>query len=435
MKSQVRVKESFNKVPGNDLYKAVLDRRANMLATGEEIIKFWEYDLYKRKPALVYDENGIPVESTLDLMTFMLALARRNAVIVLPEYEAEGPRVQKEGEVVISSENRHGPVKSLVSNQNSGKFSLRIFDANVVSTDQVGEFRTFSITGHDGELYSGWKSIKFMPTAPENSFITEFGLAEQGRVSFDKFVHPSLWMAYYSKHYILTKMFINRVTEEIRHIKLVIKEMEDVLGKEETAAGSYESEPGVSKKIDCFQTELDMPSMTNYYDIPEFTKENLEALEDKKKKLNQLLERARFAVRAAELAHTKSNDVYKVPGWIDAEWEKEVKPEEPTFTVNSTFFSNMKKNEAGPEVKRFFKFLEGRSYDKPEDVIPDLMYVYNMLAMRTKVPQELINNTTAYLMENFKKTKGRTAWDTLQVLGGVLTLRRREYQKTFKVKE
>ena len=330
----------------NPVMQAVQNRAiwaADELA--EAVLDYWNYDLFSKNPGVAYTADGLKV-TTLDLATFFYALVQRNAVINLPTYKAQGPSRIKENETILSKDNRHGQCIGLTSNQKVFNFGTRMIDQNVMVTNQedgsqtTGAFRTYLLTGYNGDLFEGWNKINFVPSAEENKFLNDKDLWDGSSVRFDRFVSPEKWISFYGQYYFIAKALIDRLVEERKVLKGLKQEMMDagiefpassdmVVSDDsdwpKSSEGDYES-----KKVWCFEAELDLPENDSQYPRPEFTSENLQAAYDREKKMSGYIEKLRFLTRSIELAfankhpHDKvNNGEFVYPSWIkNFGWEQ-----------------------------------------------------------------------------------------------------------------
>lgn len=283
----------------------------------EPTLAHWSYDLYERRPGPAYlGEDGGLKPTDLDLSCFLSALVDRGAVINLPTYESRRPKTVREGECVLSPENRHGKIVGMTANKSVFSFSVRVFDQNVVTTDTVGAFRNFMLVDLNGQWHEGWKSIEFIPSAKENSFLTDNKLWTGNSVVFKNFVHPNRWVSFFGQYYLFTKLLIQRLSEEVSFIGQEIKRLVDGGEKLPSLLQSFDeiapvkTDDGTIEFIDAFEVEIDAPWNGEF-------RSNIESelmLEDLKlahfiRKRNLLLysylPKLRFAVRATELAFFK----------------------------------------------------------------------------------------------------------------------------------
>lgn len=304
---------------------AILNRQNDIGPATEIVESWWSYDLYNRRPGpAFYDEQGNFHATDLDLACFMYELSARGAVINLPEYKSLRANVQREDQQLTSKYNRHGKIIGLSANKDFFSFSIRIFDENVVNEDSVGDYRNFMLTDLTGEFYDGWREIQFTPTMKENRWLHEQNILTENRVYFQNFIHPYRWTSFFGHHYALTKMLIDRLTEEAKYYASEIKAMLDEGIKYPEGQGPkefrpYTKEKGVRKKFPAFQAEVMYPEIEGEYPAFEHAQETLVNLYHKRKYfVYTLIPRLRFMTRAAELAH------YRNPGYLPA-WLKNVK--------------------------------------------------------------------------------------------------------------
>lgn len=302
--------------------KTILNRGsapAEVACVSRKVLSWWSYDLYSRK-------LGPATEGTeLDLAALLSALVDRGAVIVLPTYKTSTPRTQKAGEHVISASQRHGKLTAVLSNQDTFKFSVRIFDANVITTDSVGKHRTFNITNEDGDWYDGWTDLQFIPTAKENDFLVD-QFTEQASIAFKHFVAKGRWTSFFGQYYIIAKTLEQRLVEQNAYWRKAIKDMQEE-GIRHPKQGSSTRDKGQSKTVSCFRAEVDVPFYGEFNKISE-TEELRVA--------SRLLEKLRFLIRATEYAYWCKaytlgvrDDIF--PAWLqNVAWEDYKKPRSRT---------------------------------------------------------------------------------------------------------
>jgi len=312
----------------------ILNRQNDSINLCNTIDGYWKYDLYNRKPSPAeYDESGKLIPTDLDLATFMYALWDRGAVINFPTYKSKRPMTIREGQNVVSKDNRHGKVIGLTSNENVFTFGVRIIDQNVVSTDQVGFPRTYLFTDLTGKWYEGWRVVNWLPTASENKFLNENKLWTGNQVVFKNFVTPEKWLSFYGQYYFITKAMIQRLEDEKRFVKEQIKDISSKLPPEEVkkiippaVKTTYKVE-GEKIKINCFQVEIDIPEFKNEFsNHPNLNKEkemgSLGFWRDREKTLTSFLSKFRFICRCIEKAAYDMNVIEHFPAWLkDVKWE------------------------------------------------------------------------------------------------------------------
>jgi len=295
--------------------------------------------MYTRKPgpALV---DGIFEGTDLDLACFLTALSERGAVLNLPNYKSMRPSTIREGERISSKENRHGKILGVISNKDVFSFSLRIMDMNVMTSETVGEPRTFSLTTPDGNWYDGWDRIEWDPSAKENEFLTENELWTGSGIVFKHFAHPNRWISLYGQHYFITKALINRLTEQaadnFKQIKKMLAEGIEYPAIGEKGApkvyGKSTKEKGKSVKFESLEVEIDLPQNETKFLQIDSTQENLIKLTDERKYWNNtVIPTIRFATRLTEYVFytngMKKDGGEKMPAWLSGgtTWERDFK--------------------------------------------------------------------------------------------------------------
>lgn len=296
-----RIPPTLRDIGDNPLMKVILNRSKPIQSVVDELLKHWQYDLDSRRPEAAC--------AGLDMACFMAVLAERGAVINIPVYGRARPKTVREGEYAVSERHRHGKVISLNAHQKTFSFSVRIMDMNVLITykaeDDVGAYRNFMLVHVDGKWHKGWRSIEFVPTAKENDFL--FGLSQGDTITFEYFVHPNRWVAFYGHYYILTKVLIERLYAEAEHYR---DESERLLGL------GIKLPPGVLKewpeqiretgkeiKVKAFEAVVDTPDFVGKFRrVPESAKGLRKAVEARKRLIYTTIPMLRFAVRATELA-------------------------------------------------------------------------------------------------------------------------------------
>lgn len=324
-----------------DHMQAVLDRSKDIQPVIDDMTAYWSFDLYTRKPGAAYTEDGAFQGTDLDLACFLFALSERGAVINIPEYTSRRPKQVTEGEVIVSDKNRHGKILGLTANQETLSFSIRINDANVMTTDSIGNFRNFMLVDVDGKWHDGWKTIQFVPTAKENDFLNDKKLWSDNSVVFKNFIHPNRWISFYGQYYFITKALIVRLTEEAKFLK----DTAEMMRKRGVKIGGG---PGGGKKewpkktvvgdaksitIKAFQAEVDHPDFMNDFTVfsclpqaqGKSESEILKLVEDRARAFTyNIIPKLRFVTRATEYAFFfNSNNGDKMPSWIEnAKWDR-----------------------------------------------------------------------------------------------------------------
>jgi len=158
--------------------------------------------------------------SDLDLLSFLVPVYQRGAVIEIPEYTSRRQVIKKEGVRRIAGAPRFGKLTGLISNKDVFSFSIQMFDNTIITTDtadqeHVGDHRRFMVVDVDGYWHEGWKAIQFKANAEENEFLRTWGLIDgEGKVVFKYWVHPNRWQSIFGAPHLLKKLLFTRLDDE-----------------------------------------------------------------------------------------------------------------------------------------------------------------------------------------------------------------------------
>lgn len=333
------IAKSFTTMAMGEAMQTILDRTRDVTGLETQLLEHWAYDLYARRPGPALLENGVLTPTDLDLACFLSALVQRQAVINLPTYKARRARTEREGEVVLSKDNRHGKIVGLTANKEAFSFSVRILDQNVMQAgsedapDSTGAFRNFMLVDVDGAWHDGWKKIQFVPTAKENAFLTDKSLWTGNQIVFTNFVHPNRWTSFFGQYYFLTKALIQRLEEENQFYRTEEKRLlASGLAFPRSGEHSKKEWPKTEKTgedkaitVPAFEAEVDVPWTGAFTSLA--TTEDALFSNSAKIKARQytVLPELRFAARATELAFFQSMKQRHpaFPSWIKgAAWEE-----------------------------------------------------------------------------------------------------------------
>ena len=313
----------------NPLVIAILDRSADMGPVIHVVKGWWGYDLHNRKPNPAYNDYGIFKGTDLDLACFLYELSGRDAVINIPTYKGHSQKKVREDQMVTSKYNRHGKLMNVGANKDFFSFNISVMDENVVGEDTVGAPRTFSLTDKTGAWYDGWKEIQFVPTMRENRFITENKLWSGNKIYFQNFIHPNRWTSVFGQHYVITKLLMDRLDEESKHLNTEVKRLLDTKGIRFPAGDGpkpfVQTEYGASKRVkfSAFEMQLYMPATKFTGEYPPLNESQIGLVEGyrlRKKFVYSIIPKLRFMTRASEYAHSQSPD--RFPAWMkNVAWE------------------------------------------------------------------------------------------------------------------
>ncbi len=283
-----------------------------------------------RNPKPAIGPNGEIQTTDLDLLSFLVPLALRNAVIEIPSYKNRRQTVKKGDERKVGT-NQFGPIVSLVSNKSVFSFSVKIHDKTIAVKDdngdeELGAYRNYMVVDCDGRLYDGWDKIVLKPNAKENSFLTEKSLWTGNTVYFKHFVHPNRWQSVFGAPHLLKKMLLARIDDEARFCRAEIKRLHALgifVGSGTPKTERVKTVRGETRKIEVATMEmlLSLPKFTGNYEAVSDTVEGLLAAYRRQHLLTYKWKPlVQFVVRANEAAFFKfgldASGVGKVARWL-----------------------------------------------------------------------------------------------------------------------
>jgi hypothetical protein len=304
------------------------------------------------RPALDFDGN---IQTTdLDLLSFLVPLAARNAVIEIPEYKSRRQVVKNSDERKVGT-NQFGPITSLVSNRNVFSFSIKIHDKTIVTKDDIGDetiggYRNYMVVDCNGEIYNGWNKIVINPNAKENAFLSEKHLWTGNTVYFKHFVHPNRWKSVFGAPHLLKKMLLARIDDEARFYRREIKRLHGlgIYGSSNfTKKERVVTVRGATKKVvvQTLEMLLSLPKFSGEYVAVPNTVDGLLMAYRRARLLTYTLKPAvQFVVRANEAAFFKFGLDEKGLGRI-ASWLKKCKWVEGKKSPRSALYQMMKFND------------------------------------------------------------------------------------------
>lgn len=347
-----------------------LDKQKDIIPILEEVSSWWTYDLYSRRPAPAYTELGVFQGTDLDMACFLFALVNRNAVIRLPTYHRMTGLRERSDQIVIDNKNRHGTILNLYSNKHFFSFGISILDQNVIGYDKVGYHRKFAITDRFGNWYKGWRELRFVPTIKENQFILENKICSNNKVVFKNFIHPNRWTSLFGHYYVVTKILLGRIEDEIKFLNSEIMRLRKAgikLSKPSRVPIERKYSYGKTKsvKFPAYEFKIYIPEnfRVNNFVRFETTKESLKAAYQRKKLLSHYQRKLQFMTRATEYAHIQHPDWF--PSWIqNIQWEADfIEKGKRTKWFRLKLFQ--------PEVGQFSISILKRRYLKSSRIVDD----------------------------------------------------------------
>lgn len=275
-----------------------------------------------RNPASALDESGNFQGTDLDLLSFLVPVVDRGAVIEIPRYRNRRQVVVREGERKIGS-SQFGRLTGLISHRDVHSFSVRIYDNTIVAQDsetgkeEIGAHRNYMIVDCDGHWYHGWDRICWNPSAEENRFLAEKGLWTGNTVYFHYYVYPSRWQSVFSAQHLINKMLVARLDDEAAFYRQEMKRLE-ALGYTLPEGEQPIVYKGKTRpiQVQALKMELDLPEFSGTYAIPPENQEGLVAAYRLQKYLTYTLKPlVQFGVRADEAAYFQFGNG-RVANWM-----------------------------------------------------------------------------------------------------------------------
>lgn len=287
-----------------------------------------------RSPRPALNAKGEFQATDLDLLSFLVPLMERRAVVEIPRYENRRQRVRKENERKIGR-NNFGAVIGLTSNQEVFSFSIRLFDQTIAVCDRktevetTGAHRNYMLVDVDGAWHDGWKEIVFNPSAKENAFFTEYGLWTGNTVRFQYYVHPNRRQSIYGAPYLRLKLLSARLSDEASFYRNEVKRLEALgftLSEDVRDSVSLVEEVGdvQSIKVETMEMVLDLPNFSGGYVPVEASEAGLRVAYERQKYLTFILRPlVQFVTRADEAAFFRFGvkEDFVAPWMKDAVWQ------------------------------------------------------------------------------------------------------------------
>lgn len=278
----MEIAKTLRKILENTVVEASLDRTRPIDDLVRKTEEAWAADLTARRPAPAYREalDGEPIYrgTDLDLFTVMNALAQREAVINIPNYENMRATKVRSDQRVISKRNRHGQVYGVTSNADVHSFSAKMKDYNVIQMlpggrEEVGAFRNFTLVDPTGNMYGGWHIIEFNATPEEEKFFRERKLEMMPNyIEINNFVHPNLAMAFFGSRYMATKALASRVADEAKFYRTLASDLRNegvrLGGIRPAKVRTYDVDEDLMKvKVKSLEAKLVLPEANGEYPV------------------------------------------------------------------------------------------------------------------------------------------------------------------------
>ena len=278
-----------------------------------------------RNPRPAIDQHGNFQRTDLDLLSFLVPIAARGAVIEIPRYRNRRQIIVRSDERKVGT-NNFGPLTGLTSNRDVFSFSVRIHDKTIVRTEhereEIGAHRNYMVVDCDGHWYQGWDKIVLDPIRAENAFLRENGLFTGNTVYFKDYVHPNRWQSVFSAAHLLKKMLVVRLDDEAHFYRMEVKRLQAAginfppSEKEAYSPPEFEGET-LPIKVTTMEMALDIPEFSGNYDPVPAALYGLEHAYNRQKYVTYTLKpMAQFCVRANEAAYFL-NGIGQVAHWME----------------------------------------------------------------------------------------------------------------------
>lgn len=339
-------------------YNRLMDRTSDVRACAGRVLGQWQYNLEDRSFGPAYQDPDTGAYTTeLDLAVFISALVSRRAVVSMPAaYKGRRASTHTEGEMVVSGTDRHGQLLGLQSNADVWSMGMLFRDANVITTDDVGRPRNFLMQDLDGTWHDGLKTIQFMA---ETDFEKKLFQNTQ-RVSFQNFVSPNRWASFYSRAYLLAKVAIARLADEVKFLKGEQKRVRKELAIASPVwAKSTKVGPEKKETFWAFNSFVDGLEFQGEYAPVPCTHEGLEACTTLRKRAESLLTQLRFHCRCTDFAFWKHGVLHEITNdnllpYLKGDCGDDVTPRQPAW-AKGTWETGYK---TGPRARTFFARMD-----------------------------------------------------------------------------
>lgn len=422
-----RVSEVLKTLLDNPIIKYIVNR-AMTIDYEKEIEEIIPKNIFDKNPMMICDADGNYVGTTLDMQSMMYHLMKEGIVINISHYDAMRGTVLKEGQNLVSKENRHGKVTGLSCSKEVWTFGYRIKDANVTTRTESSDFRVFNVVDMNGEWYEGWDVIEFVPDKEENEFLSK--LAEGNKIVFKDFINKQRRFNIFSFQYFKMKILMNRLNDEIQHLGGLIKLMNEkgiVLPPKDKKVWPEQTRLGNEKKVvvKSVTFEVDVPPLIGEYDTIKFNLDNLKKITERKRYLTYTIKsQIQFYLRGEEFAHFKfANPDKPFPHWMQGlEWKDYQSPKK--FTVNANFIKKFNGKD-----RSILNLMKERTYKENEK---------NQFFEEFAALNELffgVSEVSETVTDKIKFTKGRVTYKRLLIfqpgtgMYGV-SLLRKDFEKT-----
>jgi hypothetical protein len=148
------------------------------------------------------------------------------------------------------------------------------------------------------------------------------------KIYFKNFIHPNRWTSVFGKQYVITKLLIERLEEESKHLYREVKRLQEAgvefpKGDGPPPNKEYEYGKGERKTFPAFEMKVFVPEakyVGTYPFCPVQESGLVSAYRTRKDFVYKYLPQLRFMTRASEFAHAQNPD--RFPAWMkNVKWE------------------------------------------------------------------------------------------------------------------
>lgn len=214
----------------NPLAASILNREFSLT---REFVRFvirqtqFSWHGRKPKPSLV---GGTTRKTDLDLLSVLMELYYRQAHIELTAYENKLPWQIVVGEQHVGGTRRYGPIIGFNAHGEHLSISVTINDLSVFNSDTgtFGAPRSYMIADYDGSWHKGWHGLSWEMTDQERAYFTRRQLLTSDGIDFEDYIHQNRRQSVYGAPYLLLKLLLARIEDEIRFYEQELKHLKDL---------------------------------------------------------------------------------------------------------------------------------------------------------------------------------------------------------------
>lgn len=193
----------------------------------QQVLSLTQFTWHGRRPKTA---------TSLDILSLLVELKNRGARVSIDEYQNRTPWKVVAGQQHVGGTKRYGQIVGLISNRDHLSFSIRIRDESLhLADDQSDErrLRSYMIVDYDGSWNEQWNGFDWEKTDQEIAYLTRRKLLVDGEVSFKDYVHVNRRQSIFGAPYMLLKLLLLRIEDELEFRKAEKSHIEDMQSFEE----------------------------------------------------------------------------------------------------------------------------------------------------------------------------------------------------------